>query len=159
MELSSHPEVAESIKERFDWILVDEYQDTNPVQGALIHNLVPDGEGLTVVGDDAQSIYAFRAATVRNILDFPKQFKNVRKIALERNYRSTDNILDVSNQVISEAREWHKKKLWTDRKANARPLLKTCFNEAEQSNYVVQEIRKNVARGIALEEQAVLIRS
>ena len=92
------------IRERFDPVLVDEYQDTNPLQGRLLKLLRPDGRGLTVVGDDAQSIYSFRAATVRNILDFPKRFPEARVVKLEQNYRSTEPLLAASNEVIAAAR-------------------------------------------------------
>jgi superfamily I DNA/RNA helicase len=89
-----------------DHVLVDEYQDTNALQASIMHGLKPDGAGLTVVGDDAQAIYGFRAATVRNILDFPKQFDPPAKlITLEQNYRSTQPILVASNAVIGLARE------------------------------------------------------
>ena len=98
-------------------MLVDEYQDTNAIQAAILLALKPDGKGLTVVGDDAQSIYGFRAATVRNILDFPKQFTPPAAIVtLDRNYRSTVPILDAANAVIALAKERFTKNLWSDRK-------------------------------------------
>ena len=101
---------------RFDHVLVDEYQDTNRLQASILLALKPDGRGLTVVGDDAQSIYSFRAATVRNILDFPGHFSPPAEIVtLERNYRSTQPILAAANAVIDLARERFTKNLWTDR--------------------------------------------
>ena len=110
------PALARAIGERFDHVLVDEYQDTNRLQATILRALKPDGRGVTVVGDDAQSIYSFRAATVRNILDFPGQFTPpARVVTLERNYRSTQPILDASNAVIGLARERFTKNLWTDR--------------------------------------------
>src|SRR5436309_5851356 len=97
------PGIAAQMRADFDHILVDEYQDTNRLQAAILLALAPDGTGLTVVGDDAQSIYAFRAATVRNILDFPNQFSpRAAVISLEHNYRSTQPILDPANAVIAE---------------------------------------------------------
>src|SRR5947207_14771088 len=104
-----------SLGSRFDHILVDEYQDTNPLQASILLKLKPDGRGLTVVGDDAQSIYSFRAATVRNILDFPGQFNPPAAIVtLDRNYRSTQTILAAANGVIELASERFTKNLWTE---------------------------------------------
>ena len=102
---------ARVFRQQFSRILVDEYQDTNVLQAQILKNLCPDGIGLTAVGDDAQSIYSFRAATVRNILDFPKDYPGTELIALEQNYRSTQKILDVTNCVIAEAAERHHKEL------------------------------------------------
>ena len=93
------------LRAMFDCVLVDEYQDTNIVQAEILKGLCPDGDGLTIVGDDAQSIYGFRAATVRNILDFPKQYPGTTVIKLEQNYRSTQPILAATNEVIAAARE------------------------------------------------------
>jgi DNA helicase-2/ATP-dependent DNA helicase PcrA len=99
---------------RFDHVLVDEYQDTNRLQASILLKLKPDGRGLTVVGDDAQSIYSFRAATVRNILEFPSQFTlPATVVTLERNYRSTEPILAASNAVIGLAAERFTKNLWS----------------------------------------------
>ncbi len=118
----AEPALAAQIGARFDHVLVDEYQDTNLLQAAILRALKPDGRGLTVVGDDAQSIYSFRGATVRNILDFPHQFTQpARVVTLERNYRSTQPILDVSNAVIAAAAERHAKTLWTDKPSAGRP--------------------------------------
>ena len=104
--------------------LVDEYQDTNRLQSRILLKLKPDGRGVTVVGDDAQSIYSFRAATVRNILDFPNQFDPpARVITLEQNYRSTQPILDACNSVIGFAKERFTKNLRSDRKSKQRPFL------------------------------------
>ncbi|KAL02646.1 UvrD/REP helicase N-terminal domain protein, partial [Bordetella holmesii CDC-H635-BH] len=103
-EMMADPGIAADLSGRFDHVLVDEYQDTNRLQAGILHALKPDGRGLTVVGDDAQSIYAFRAATVRNILDFPQQFQ-AHVVTLERNYRSTQPILDASNAMIAQAKE------------------------------------------------------
>src|SRR5437773_8670302 len=115
---------AVSVRRRFDHVLVDEYQDTNALQAGILHGLKPYGHGLTVVGDDAQSIYSFRAATVRNILDFPQQFTPpAQVIKLEQNYRSTQPILDAANAVIALAPEGFRKRLVSDRRSEQRPLL------------------------------------
>src|SRR5258707_6600630 len=120
----SDPRLADDIGGRFDHVMGDEYQDTNRLQSAILLALKPGGRGLTVVGDDAQSIYAFRAATVRNILDFPGQFSPVaRIITLDRNYRSTQPILAAANAVIDLATERFTKNLWTDRNSVHLPHL------------------------------------
>ena len=115
--------VAQDIADRFDHVLVDEYQDTNRLQASILLALKPNGRGLTVVGDDAQSIYSFRAATVRNILDFPGHFSpKAEIITLEQNYRSTQPILAAANAVIDLASERFTKNLWSDRPSAERPL-------------------------------------
>ena len=123
-QMMREPDLAAEVAGRFDHLLVDEYQDTNRLQGEIVLALRPGGRGLTVVGDDAQSIYSFRAATVRNILDFPLAFDPpARIITLDRNYRSTKPILSASNAVIGLSAERFAKDLWTDR-SSARPLLR-----------------------------------
>src|SRR5262249_15024323 len=107
------PALAREIGGRFDHVLVDEDQDTNRLQAEILLGMKPNGRGVTVVGDDAQSIYAFRAATVRNILDFPELFQPpARVVTLERNYRSVQPILDASNAVMDLAAERFTKNLW-----------------------------------------------
>src|SRR5205814_1579123 len=134
-------EAAESVRRRFDDVLVDEYQDTNALQANILLKLKPDGRGLTVVGDDAQSIYSFRAATVRNILDFPDQFEpSARIITLEQNYRSTQPILDACNSVIEFAAERFTKNLRSDRKSKQWPFLTTVADETAQARYVALQI-------------------
>lgn len=145
---------------RFDHVLVDEYQDTNRLQATILGGLKPDGRGVTVVGDDAQAIYAFRAATNRNILDFPQQFRPpARVLTLERNYRSTRPILAASNAVIALAAERYAKELWSDRGSAERPRLVTVADEADQARCVVAEILERREAGLALKEQAVLFRT
>lgn len=118
--------------------------------------LKPDGRGLTVVGDDAQSIYSFRAAEVRNILDFPTRFPEpARVVTLERNYRSTDAILNAANAVIAEAAERFTKNLRTERRSAEKPLLVTVRDEAEQACYVAEQVLEAREKGIALKQQAV----
>ena len=149
----------EVVRGAFDRVLVDEYQDTNVLQADLLQKLVPDGRGLTVVGDDAQSIYAFRAATVRNILDFPDQFSGAEVVPLEQNYRSTQPILDVTNRVIGEAEERHAKELWSERKEGEQPWLITCADEDDQTDILIDSILQRQEDGVALMHQAVLFRS
>jgi DNA helicase-2/ATP-dependent DNA helicase PcrA len=144
---------------QFDHVLVDEYQDTNPLQAQILQSLRAENRNLMVVGDDAQSIYAFRAATVRNILDFPTQFPGAQRITLEQNYRSTRPILDVSNAVIAYARERFAKNLWPVRSGGARPALLTCTDESEQSAQVCQQILEHREQGTPLKQQAVLFRT
>src|ERR1700756_4551119 len=114
--MMSDANIADEIGGRFDHVMVDEYQDTNRLQSSILLALKPGGRGLTVVGDDAQSIYSFRAATVRNILDFPSAFSPAADIiTLDRNYRSTQPILAAANSVIELAKERFTKNLWTER--------------------------------------------
>src|SRR6201991_2058736 len=133
--------LADDIGGRFDHVLVDEYQDTNRLQSSILLALKPGGRGLTVVGDDAQSIYSFRAATVRNILDFPGQFSPAADIVtLDRNYRSTQPILSAANAVIAEAAERFTKDRWPERQSSAKPQLVTVRDEADQARYVVERV-------------------
>jgi DNA helicase II / ATP-dependent DNA helicase PcrA len=153
-------EIARDIAARFDHVLVDEYQDTNRLQASILLALKPDGRGLTVVGDDAQSIYSFRAATVRNILDFPQHFSPpARIITLDRNYRSTQPILAAANAVIDLAAERHKKNLRSERASAERPQLVCVRDEAEQARYVAERILEHREAAIALKQQAVLFRA
>jgi DNA helicase-2/ATP-dependent DNA helicase PcrA len=141
-------------------VLVDEYQDVNQLQVDIVRGLSPDGRGLTVVGDDAQAIYGFRAADVRNILDFPAKFTPPATVmTLEINYRSLQPILDASNAVISQAAERFTKNLRGVRGAGDRPVLVTVKDEAEQARYVAEEVLAERERGAALKAQAVLFRS
>jgi DNA helicase-2/ATP-dependent DNA helicase PcrA len=152
--------IAREIGERFDHVLVDEYQDTNRLQSSILLALKPGGRGLTVVGDDAQAIYSFRAATVRNILDFPNQFRpRAEIITLDRNYRSTQPILAAANGVISLARERFTKNLWTDRASSARPRLVAVRDETDQARYIVDRVLACREEGSLLKQQAVLFRT
>ena len=160
-QVMSDPELADDIGSRFDHVLVDEYQDTNSLQSSILLSLKTGGRGLTVVGDDAQSIYSFRAATVRNILDFPNAFspKPADVITLDRNYRSTQPILAAANSVIDLARERFTKNLWTDRHSEQRPMLVTVKDETDQANYIVAQVLANREVGIPLKQQSVLFRT
>ena len=156
----SDPALADDIGSRFDHVLVDEYQDTNRLQSSILLALKPGGHGLTVVGDDAQAIYSFRAATVRNILDFPNQFSPPAKIiTLDRNYRSTQTILAAANGVIDLAKERFTKKLWTERTPGAKPQLVTVRDEADQARCIVERVLEGREAGTLLKQQAVLFRT
>jgi DNA helicase-2/ATP-dependent DNA helicase PcrA len=153
-------EIAGDIASRFDHVLVDEYQDTNRLQASILLALKPDGRGLTVVGDDAQSIYSFRAATVRNILDFPDHFTPPAEIiTLDRNYRSTQPILAAANAVIDLATERHKKTLRSDRSSSERPQLVSVRDESDQACYVAERVLEHREAAVPLKQQAVLFRA
>jgi DNA helicase-2/ATP-dependent DNA helicase PcrA len=159
-ELMKVRELASEIGGLFDHVLVDEYQDTNALQAAILLGLKPDGRSLTVVGDDAQAIYGFRAATVRNILDFPHQFHPAATvITLEQNYRSTPAILAASNAVIGLARERFTKNLRSERRSGPKPGLVSVLDDSAQVGFVVGSILENREAGMALKEQAVLFRT
>ena len=156
----SDPALAGDIGGRFDHVLVDEYQDTNRLQSSILLALKPHGDGLTVVGDDAQSIYSFRAATVRNILDFPGSFSPpAAVVTLERNYRSTQTILAAANGVIDLAKERFTKNLWTERTSSLRPRLVTVRDETDQAGCIVERMLENRESGTLLKQQAVLFRT
>ncbi|HWP12408.1 MAG TPA: ATP-dependent helicase, partial [Ramlibacter sp.] len=170
-EMMADAALAQEVGSRFDHLLVDEYQDTNRLQSAILLGMKPTGEGVTVVGDDAQSIYSFRGATVRNILDFPRQFTQpplpegartgpaVRVVTLERNYRSTQPILDASNAVIGQARERHAKNLWTQKRSSHKAQLLLVPDEASQARWVADEVLRQREAGTRLKSQAVLFRT
>lgn len=159
-QMVSDPDLAGDIGDRFDHVMVDEYQDTNRLQASVLMALKPGGRGLTVVGDDAQSIYSFRAATVRNILDFPASFSPAADIiTLDRNYRSTQPILAAANSVIDLARERFTKNLWTERQSLERPKLVTVKDETEQANFIIDQVLANRETGMTLKQQAVLFRT
>jgi DNA helicase-2/ATP-dependent DNA helicase PcrA len=159
-QMMTEPALAEELGKRFTHILVDEYQDTNRLQAAILLALKPDGRGLTVVGDDAQAIYAFRGATVRNILDFPAQFSPPAEVVtLARNYRSTQAILAAANGVIALASERFTKDLWSERTAGQRPRLVSVRDDSDQANFVVEQILARREEGASLKTQAVLFRA
>jgi DNA helicase-2/ATP-dependent DNA helicase PcrA len=148
-----------SVRASFDHVLVDEYQDTNQIQADILVDLSAVDGNLTVVGDDAQSIYSFRAARVENILGFPDRHPEARVYRLERNYRSTPEILSVTNAVIAASDMAFDKHLWTERPAGPTPEVVTCFDEAAQAEWVCDRVLEMRERGIALHEQAVLFRT
>ena len=158
--MMKEPTLASEVAQRFTHVLVDEYQDTNRLQATILLALKPDGRGLTAVGDDAQSIYGFRGADVRNILDYPGEFTPpARVVTLARNYRSTQSILDATNAVIGLASERFTKDLWSERRSEERPRLVTVADEAEQARYVADQVLERREAAIPLKAQAVLFRA
>jgi DNA helicase-2/ATP-dependent DNA helicase PcrA len=159
-QMLSEPALAAEVAARFDHLLVDEYQDTNRLQAEIVLKLRPEGRGLTVVGDDAQAIYSFRAATVRNILEFPQAFSPpARVVTLERNYRSTQAILAAANAVIALAPERFAKNLWSERTGGAAPELVTVGEEGDQARFVALRVLENREAGASLKSQAALFRA
>ena len=156
--LRQEPEVLEYYQNKFRYVLVDEYQDTNHLQYLLTSLLAGGRKNLCVVGDDDQSIYRFRGANIENILSFEKQYKNARVIRLEQNYRSTQNILDAANAVIRNNMGRKGKTLWTDNGSGETVTVKTTFNESDEANYVVGDILMQVNRGKRFRDAAVLYR-
>ena len=157
--LVAEPEFAAEIGSWFDHVLVDEYQDTNVVQAAILKALKPSGDGVTVVGDDAQSIYSFRAAEVENILGFPAQYDPpAAVVTLEQNYRSTQPILDCANLVIGESERQYRKNLYSKQPGDAKPRYVTVEDGDAEAEYVVTSILENRERGMQLKDQAVLFR-
>jgi DNA helicase-2/ATP-dependent DNA helicase PcrA len=158
--LMTEPSLARRVGALFDHVLVDEYQDTNTLQADILRLLKPDGRGVTVVGDDAQSIYGFRAARVGNILGFPAQYDPpAAVVTIEQSYRSTQAILDAANGVIALAAERHEKRLFAARPGGERPALATVADELAQVEYVVTRILERREAGVPLRQQAVLFRS
>ena len=159
-QMTQEATLAADLGERFSHILVDEYQDTNRLQAAILLGMKPSGAGITVVGDDAQAIYAFRGATVRNILDFPGHFDPPAEVVtLDRNYRSTTPILDAANRVIGQASERYSKDLWSERQAAQRPGLVSVRDDVDQANYLIEKILARREAGIKLKAQAILFRA
>ncbi|MBI5440653.1 MAG: ATP-dependent helicase [Deltaproteobacteria bacterium] len=151
--------VAADVRRRFDAVLVDEYQDTNVLQAEILYALCPDGRGLTAVGDDAQSIYSFRAATVHNILNFPRVYPDARIVKLEENYRSVQPILDAANAVMAECGRRYQKDLFSSRRSAQKPRLVSLLDEDQQSDYLIGRILGHREAGIELRRQAVLFRA
>jgi len=159
MLLEASPELGTKISGLYDHILVDEYQDTNVLQARILRGMCKSHSNITVVGDDAQSIYSFRGANFRNILDFPRQFPGATVVALEQNYRSTQPILNVTNTLISRARERFTKNLWTNRSGGELPWLVSARDEQQQTQFVVDRILELHEEGTALGQIAVLFRA
>ena len=151
--------LGERIAALYDHILVDEYQDTNLLQARILRGMCRTHDHITVVGDDAQSIYSFRGATIRNILDFPAQFPGAAVIPLEENYRSVQPILDATNTLISRAEERYTKNLYTKREGGEKPWLVTAHDEQAQTRFVADRILELHEEGTPLREMAVLFRA
>src|SRR5881409_1691502 len=152
--LRDQPDVAAQLSRTYRYVMVDEYQDTNPLQAEIVRGLAVSHPNVMAVGDDSQSIYSFRGATFRNIMDFPKAFPDTRIIKLEENYRSTQPILDLANAIIDQAAEKHTKVLRTRRADGPPPLLAQCNDEQAQSRFVCQRILELREEGVPLDEMA-----
>ncbi len=158
--MMQNPAIAQNLSKNFDHVLVDEYQDTSALQGEIIHALRPDGNGVTVVGDDAQAIYSFRAAAVDNILGFAERFKPKAEIVvLAQNYRSTQQVLDTANALMSEGARQHRKTLLATRQSTMRPFYVTLDDAAGQAEYIVGKILATREIGGSLKRHAILFRS
>jgi DNA helicase-2/ATP-dependent DNA helicase PcrA len=157
--LETDAEARDRIAGSYRYIMVDEYQDTNPVQARIVYALSEQHRNVMVVGDDAQSIYSFRGASFRNIMDFPKRFPETRVIRLEENYRSRQPILEVTNHIIAGAREKYDKKLFTRRGGGQRPRLVVVGKSKEQSLFVCERIRELIDQGVDASQIAVLFRA
>ncbi len=157
--LEEQPQIQEKLSRRFQYIMVDEYQDTNKMQARIVRLLASAHDNVMAVGDEAQSIYAFRGANYRNILDFPDHFPGTTVIKLEENFRSVQPILNVTNDVIKQARESFQKTLYTRQTGGARPVVVATLNERQQSQFVAQRISELQEDGVPLSQVAVLFRS
>ena len=157
--LRTHPEVAQRLSHTYRYIMVDEYQDTNRLQAEIVRLLAHVHDNVMAVGDDAQSIYSFRGATVRNIFEFPDLFPGTKVIKLEENYRSTQPILDLSNEIILQAKERYTKNLFTKKDSGLQPVLIEADSERYQARFVAQKILELREEGVPLTEMAVLFRS
>jgi len=151
--------LAREVGGAWDHVLVDEYQDTNLLQAEILARLRPRGEGVTVVGDDAQAIYSFRAASVENILNFQRDFADSTLVLLEQNYRSTQPVLDAANALMREASRQYQKALQSRKSEGAKPRYVTVADDAAQALYVVGRVLEAREQGVELKRQAVLFRS
>jgi DNA helicase-2/ATP-dependent DNA helicase PcrA len=157
--LAQSPEVGPLLEEQFDHVLVDEYQDTNAVQADILSGLCGRLGNVCAVGDDAQAIYGFRAASPEHMLAFPDRFFGTTVVTLSRNYRSTSPILVAANAVIAAASKGFTKDLWSDRPGAMRPVLSACHDETAQADLVCDRVLEHRERGVALHDQAVLFRT
>jgi len=157
--LKKNPDIRNRIASSFHYIMVDEYQDTNKIQADILYHLTGANKNIMVVGDDSQSIYAFRGANFRNIMQFPQMFPGTRIISLEENYRSVQPVLDLTNVIIEQAKEKYSKKLFTRITGGSTPLLVDAVDENDQSLYVVSKIQQLCRQGIDLDQIAVLFRA
>ena len=157
--LLEDPRMALSLEKRFDHVLVDEYQDTNRIQAGILARMRSGKPKIMVVGDDAQSIYSFRSATVKHMLDFPARFPGTTVVTPEQNYRSLQPILATTNCVIAQAQDRFSKELWATRGDGPRPEIITCGDERDEDSEVVRLVLEHYEQGIALRRQAVLFRA
>ena len=157
--LDNHEDLRNRLSDRFRFIMVDEYQDTNRLQSDIIRRLASTHDNVMAVGDDAQSIYSFRGANFRNIMDFPNQFPGTTIIPLEENYRSTQPILRLTNEIITRAAERYEKNLFSSKSEGEVPLLVQAESEHTQSRFVCQRVLELREEGVPLWDMAVLFRS
>ncbi len=157
--LANHEDVCAKLQARYKYVMVDEYQDTNKIQARIVYLLACQHKNVMVVGDDSQSIYSFRGANFKNIIDFPKIFPQTKSITLEENYRSIQPILDLTNEVINCAPTRFEKRLFTNKGGSKLPLYVEVPNENSQSQYIVDKIEQLRQAGVSLDEIAVLFRS
>jgi len=156
---NEHPEVLQKYQERFKYILVDEYQDTNEAQYILIKMLSAKYENICVVGDVDQSIYGFRGANFRNILNFEKDYPKAKIVLMEENYRSTSNILNVANDIIKNNKQRKEKNLWTSNKEGVKIKYHRAYDEKDEADYVVSKVSSLIKEGAEKSEIAVLYRT
>jgi DNA helicase-2/ATP-dependent DNA helicase PcrA len=157
--LRSNAEIRRDVQQKYRYVMVDEYQDTNPIQHEIVLQLAAIHENVMAVGDDAQSIYSFRGANFENIMHFPDSFRNCRIITLEENFRSTQPILSLTNEIIRRATHRYDKELYSRKSGSAFPMIVQCDNEAQQSQFLVQQILEYREEGLPLDDIAVLVRS
>lgn len=155
----TYPEIAIKYSEKFKYIMIDEYQDTNALQFEIVLNLLKTHNNICVVGDDDQSIYAFRGADITNILNFEHNFTNAKVVKLEENYRSTKPILDLANGVIKENKKRRDKTLWSKKTSEAKPLLWACADTDHEAEIIVEEVVRHQSKGEHLGDLAILYRS
>ena len=157
--LADYPDAQDRISTRYHYIMVDEYQDTNTIQAEILYLLTRTNQNIMVVGDDAQSIYAFRGANFRNIIDFPKRFPATRIVSLEENYRSNQPVLTLTNAIIERAKEKFTKNLFSQKKDGAKPVMVNAEDEYSQSRFIVDRIKDFQNQGVPINEIAVLFRA
>ena len=157
--LSANEDISSKLSSKYSYIMVDEYQDTNKLQAEILYLLLKEHNNIMVVGDDSQSIYSFRGANFRNIIDFPKHFKGIKIITLEENYRSVQPILDLTNRVIGDAVEKFDKNLFSKKKKGMSPVYIKTENERGQSDYVMDKIIELTSAGVELGDIAILFRA
>lgn len=158
-QLTEHPQASKILQKKWDYVLVDEYQDTNIIQAEIIFNLSKGHQNILAVGDDAQSIYSFRAANIKNILEFPEKFENTAVHKLETNYRSTPEILDVANQIIAANVNQFVKNLKAVNDSHVRPELAALMSPTQEASFVADKIEEHLDRGMRPDQIAVLFRA
>lgn len=155
----NNPDILKKYQERFQYILIDEYQDTNEAQYVLVKMLSAKYKNICVVGDESQSIYSFRGSNYRNILNFERDYPNCKTVLLEQNYRSTGNILDAANEVISHNKQKKDKNLWTENESGDKIIYHRSYDEKDEAYYVMSEIKNLINNGVSRNNIAVLYRT